>query len=1036
MDTTLLNSIRTSYGFSRSVAYLISVALIALVVERTIYYALLENDVIEKENVVEKINRIAPHKARLLGLPETKTQQQRQKEKSNDTKLSEAVVSVQDTLDVLAFNLMNKGDANKAQDKLEQLYSDLQKYDEKAITDFAKTEAHIEKHQLADVIKQRHIDMVENYQNEMKALLGNLKTIQSTDNTDSKLEAVLAARKQLEEKQLKRSPQPFDPNNLPNKSLKPNKNNIPRTTAEQFVQAGMVNNPLPEYAALGDFNYSTLPSATNPAYLSETVEVKITQAIKDQAAALNYDAVKIYHWVRNNVVWIPSWGAMQDADITLGSLRGNSADIASLLVALLRASQIPARYVHGTIDVPSDKFMNWVGGFSSIDGAANYAASGGIPLVGMLEAGKIANIRMEHIWVEAAADYFPSRAAVNRDADSWIELDASYKQYEYFKGLDVAAITNLDKNSVTADFLNSGEVNEAEGWFSGLNPNVLQNAKNQVQTTLINHINTNFPSATVGDVIGGNKTIINDAPGLPSSLPNPIIIKGARYAQLSGSIQPTIQFSLGRDVLNQPISATTLPWAKVNNQKVTLSFKPASKSDEEALASLFPEGQLADVSQLPTTISAYLISVIPEIKLNGAVISSGNAMSLGEEVDLSYKITLPTHGAHNFYSPVVAGSYVSIATIGGSVSVSKLNNLKQNLTNLKTVLEAQDPTQLATINRKSLLGNMFYAGTLGYFAQYTAQSQISGMQQGTYQGLMPSVGTYGYVPKVNYFFGFPQSISPGGIEMDLDSVSTFTGTKTNNQTQLVEFVKETGMLSSTLEHVVPEQMFTSPGSNIQAVSAMKVLALANSQGQRTYHITQQNQSTAIPNINHDSSSMNEIKNALALGKEVITHTDSISVNGWSGSGYIILDSETGEGAYKISGGLNGGFTVLEGVGVVIGLFLMAIIAAFLILLLTVLIYVALTLVIGLIATYFAQLLLLVGLAFDVSTFNDNINTLMDACSGEEFITGVILISLFSVLAGTAGATVFGGLLGFIYGLFFASTALTRATDTYAENNCS
>ena len=301
MDTALLNSIRTSYGFSRSVAYLISVALIALVVERTIYYVLLDNDVIEKENVVEKINRIAPHKARLLGLPETKTQQQRQKEKSNDTKLSEAVVSVQDTLDVLAFNLMNKGDANKAQDKLEQLYSDLQKYDEKAITDFAKTEDHIEKHQLADVIKQRHIDMVENYQNEMKTLLGNLKTIQSTDNIDSKLEAVLTARKQLEEKQLKRSPQPFDPNDLPNKSLKPNKNNKPRTTAEQFVQAGMVNNPLPEYAALGDFNYSTLPSATNPAYLSETVEVKITQAIKDQAAALNHDAVKIYHWVRNNV---------------------------------------------------------------------------------------------------------------------------------------------------------------------------------------------------------------------------------------------------------------------------------------------------------------------------------------------------------------------------------------------------------------------------------------------------------------------------------------------------------------------------------------------------------------------------------------------------------------------------------------------------------------------------------------------------------------------------------------------------------------
>ncbi|VAW40675.1 hypothetical protein MNBD_GAMMA01-1142, partial [hydrothermal vent metagenome] len=42
-------------------------------------------------------------------------------------------------------------------------------------------------------------------------------------------------------------------------------------------------------------------------------------------------------------------------------------------------------------------------------------------------------------------------------------------------------------------------------------------------------------------------------------------------------------------------------------------------------------------------------------------------------------------------------------------------------------------------------------------------------------------------------------------------------------------------------------------------------------------------------------------------KEVITHTDSISVPGWTGAGYIIFDPVTGDGAYKIAGGANGGF---------------------------------------------------------------------------------------------------------------------------------
>jgi len=41
---------------------------------------------------------------------------------------------------------------------------------------------------------------------------------------------------------------------------------------------------------------------------------------------------------------------------------------------------------------------------------------------------------------------------------------------------------------------------------------------------------------------------------------------------------------------------------------------------------------------------------------------------------------------------------------------------------------------------------------------------------------------------------------------------------------------------------------------------------------------------------------------------VTTHQADITLNGWTGSGYVILDPETGAGAYKISGGSNGSFT--------------------------------------------------------------------------------------------------------------------------------
>lgn len=48
---------------------------------------------------------------------------------------------------------------------------------------------------------------------------------------------------------------------------------------------------------------------------------------------------------------------------------------------------------------------------------------------------------MEYVRVDAAVDYIPSRGAVNRSADTWIQMDLSFKQYHYQQGLDVAAIT-------------------------------------------------------------------------------------------------------------------------------------------------------------------------------------------------------------------------------------------------------------------------------------------------------------------------------------------------------------------------------------------------------------------------------------------------------------------------------------------------------------------------------------------------------------------------------------------------------------------
>ncbi len=59
-----------------------------------------------------------------------------------------------------------------------------------------------------------------------------------------------------------------------------------------------------------------------------------------------------------------------------------------------------------------------------------------------------------------------------------------------------------------------------------------------------------------------------------------------------------------------------------------------------------------------------------------------------------------------------------------------------------------------------------YAGTLSYFAQLQAQSEIAGLSSKAVSRLVASNGVFGYEPKVTYLFGIPQTISEGGIYLE------------------------------------------------------------------------------------------------------------------------------------------------------------------------------------------------------------------------------------------------------------------------------
>ena len=97
---------------------------------------------------------------------------------------------------------------------------------------------------------------------------------------------------------------------------------------------------------------ATLSTATPPvpSLLASTPDANTTDPfIQEEAAALDYDPTQIFNFLHTQIGYNSYTGSVRGARGTLWSSAGNALDVASLGVALMRASGIRAQYVQGTI---------------------------------------------------------------------------------------------------------------------------------------------------------------------------------------------------------------------------------------------------------------------------------------------------------------------------------------------------------------------------------------------------------------------------------------------------------------------------------------------------------------------------------------------------------------------------------------------------------------------------------------------------------------------------------------------------------------
>ena len=199
----------------------------------------------------------------------------------------------------------------------------------------------------------------------------------------------------------------------------------------------------------------TTPTEAGQCYSTGTVDTADLAATPDVsttdpevialAEKLGYSPAKVLAWVHDNIKYEPYWGSLKGAKGTLVSGAGNATDQASLMIALLRASNIPSRYVSGRIQInestptqPGGRALKWLG-------AKTYLAAARILSMGGVSAGTVTNasaqatgISLDHVWVEACVPYTHYRgAAVSNAGHRWVPLDGSFKDRAYRQDINV-----------------------------------------------------------------------------------------------------------------------------------------------------------------------------------------------------------------------------------------------------------------------------------------------------------------------------------------------------------------------------------------------------------------------------------------------------------------------------------------------------------------------------------------------------------------------------------------------------------------------
>ena len=598
-------------------------------------------------------------------------------------------------------------------------------------------------------------------------------------------------------------------------------------------------------------------------YLETTTETALTDEMKQVVAGFN-SPVDAYAYVVNNIRYDCYVNSRRGGVGAFETANGNDYDQSSLLIAFLREMGYPARYVSGNITLTETQLNSLFGSMDFLSACQLFSDSG--RKVTMNSVQKL--LKLDHVWAEVYVPYSMIGVTdeATKDLGIWVSLDPAIKASD-LKSYEVnqtnSAATKAHYDEVLSQFT-SDDVAELVGSLK----------------------NTEMP-----DSVKERQIIPQTFTMLPSALQYTVNSQSSAFAHVTTAMSDSISFSMSD--LFDDYDLGTYKVSELYNKRVSIQYTGNTGS--------------ATIFELGASAVAYN-SFTPALTIDGKIVATGPSTTLGNKQALEVTMT-SGGGAERFTDELQAGGMYAIVLNTGVIAQQTYEKMFDEAIEGNGVIDRENAATKTDYYREEQVCSFLALAGNFYFMLDNGMSYLSSGRYNVEEACRTKCAVLGYdIEVAENMYGVYTDVLPGSFFIDVNLNTTYSVSREGDRDARNAHVFSSSAMGSIFEGLIWEFFLGHNG-----ISTMHIFSYAVDQGLELLPIYDHNYDEQMAKLSFLSSSTKaDIQNAVNSGYCVLIPDAEITVDQWTGTGYLIADlKDYNHFVYRISGGLNGGSSSKE-----------------------------------------------------------------------------------------------------------------------------